>query len=129
MGDYILIRKIVGSGVEVISHNVETVERLTAKVRDARASYKQSLRVLRNVKEINPKVYTKSSIMLGLGEQQNEVVGTMDDLRSAGVDIFTMGQYLQPTPNSLEVSEYVSLDQFEVYKRVAESKGFVSVAS
>jgi lipoyl synthase len=100
------IKKVVESGSEVISHNIETVRRLTCKIRDFRASYEQSLSVLKKCKVIAPSVYTKSSIMLGLGEHENEIVETMKDLRSAGVEIVTMGQYLQSTSGHLPVVEY-----------------------
>jgi lipoyl synthase len=123
------IKKVVESGSEVISHNIETVRRLTCKVRDFRASYEQSLSVLKKCKAIAPSVYTKSSIMLGLGEYDVEIIATMKDLRSAGVDIVTMGQYLQPTSGHLPVVEYIRPEKFDTLRDIAQSLGFVYVAS
>jgi lipoyl synthase len=123
------IKKVVESEPEVISHNVETVIRLTPKVRDARASYAQSLWVLKKIKEINSTIYTKSSIMLGLGETDEELIQTIRDLRSIGVNILTMGQYLQPTSKHLSVVEYVTPEKFDWFRKIAERMGFVYVAS
>lgn len=123
------IKKIVESGPEVISHNIETVKRLSTKIRDNRASYEQSLSVLKKCKEMNSLIYTKSSIMLGLGESKEEIIETMKDLRTVVVDILTMGQYLQPTPTHLPVVEYISPTQFNMLKKIAETMGFVYVAS
>jgi len=123
------IKKVVESGSEVISHNIETVRRLTCKVRDFRASYEQSLSVLKKCKAIAPSVYTKSSIMLGLGEYHVEIIATMKDLRSAGVDIVTMGQYLQPTSGHLPVVEYLPPEKFDTLRDIARSLGFAYVAS
>jgi lipoyl synthase len=123
------IKKVVESGSEVISHNIETVRRLTCKVRDFRASYEQSLSVLKKCKAIAPSVYTKSSIMLGLGEYDVEIIATMKDLRSAGVDIVTMGQYLQPTSGHLPVVEYLPSEKFDTLRDIARSLGFAYVAS
>ncbi|MDQ3869255.1 MAG: lipoyl synthase [Thermoproteota archaeon] len=123
------IKKVVESEPEVISHNVETVIRLTPKVRDARSSYAQSLWVLKKIKEINSTIYTKSSIMLGLGETDEELIQTIKDLRSIGVNILTMGQYLQPTSKHLSVVEYVTPEKFDWFRKIAERMGFVYVAS
>lgn len=123
------IKKITSSHPEVISHNVETVARLITKVRDRRASYEQSLRVLKKIKEIDPRIYTKSSIMLGLGETEKEVLATLRDLRAVGVDIVTMGQYLQPTLGHLSVVEYITPQKFNDYKKIAKLIGFAYVAS
>ena len=128
-GDDGSIIKIVKSEPEVISHNIETVLRLTPKVRDARASYEQSLSVLKKIKDINSLIYTKSSIMLGLGESEEEVIQTMKDLRSVGVSILTIGQYLQPTPKHLPVVQYVTPEKFNWIREIAEQMGFVYVAS
>jgi lipoic acid synthetase len=123
------IRKIIDSQPEVISHNIETVARLTPKVRDTRASYEQTLQVLKKIKDIDSKIYTKSSIMLGLGETKEEVVQTMTDLRSAGVNILTMGQYLQPTLKHLPVVEYIAPEKFNALKEIGNMMGFTYVAS
>jgi lipoic acid synthetase len=128
-GNKELINKIIEAVPDVIAHNVETVEGLQRKVRDPRAGYKQSLSVLRYVKETAPKIYTKSSIMLGLGEKDDEVIDTMKDLRSIGVDILTIGQYLQPSQLHLIVTEYVHPDKFAWFKEKAEDLGFLYVAS
>ncbi len=123
------IKKIVKTQPEVISHNIETVMRLTPKVRDARASYEQSLLVLKKIKSIDSRIYTKSSIMLGLGETEAEVIQTAKDLRTVGVDILTMGQYLQPTLKHLPVVEYLTPQKFNSYKEYMEKMGFIYVAS
>jgi lipoyl synthase len=128
-GDEDSIKKVVESKPEVISHNIETVTRLTPKVRDARASYEQSLLVLKKIKDMNSLIYTKSSIMLGLGETEEEIIQTMRDLRSVGVNILTMGQYLQPTPKHLPVVQYVTPEKFNWFRKIAERMGFVYVAS
>jgi lipoic acid synthetase len=112
----------------IFNHNVETVERLTPLVR-SRAKYRISLTVLRRMKEIAPEIVTKSGIMLGLGEKEPEIFQTMDDLREAGVQALTMGQYLRPTAQHLPVVEYVHPDSFRRYKEIAEKKGFEHVAS
>ena len=103
-------------------------ERLTPMVR-SRAKYRLSLEVLRRFKEMAPEIVTKSGIMLGLGETEPEIFQTMDDLREAGVQVLTMGQYLRPTPQHLPVVEYVHPDTFRFYKEIAEKKGFEHVAS
>ena len=123
------IKKVVESKPEVISHNIETVIRLTPKVRDARASYEQSLWLLKKIKDMNSVIYTKSSIMLGLGETEEEIIQTITDLRSVGVDILTMGQYLQPTSKHLSVVEYITPEKFNWLRKIAEPMGFVYVAS
>jgi lipoic acid synthetase len=123
------IKIVVESKPEVISHNIETVSRLTPKVRDARASYEQSLRVLKKIKDIDSLVYTKSSIMLGLGENEEEIIQTIKDLRSVGVNILTLGQYLQPNPKYLPVVEYITPEKFNWLREMGESMGFAYVAS
>jgi lipoyl synthase len=113
---------------DIFNHNLETVERLTPVVR-SRAKYRLSLEVLRAAKELDAGVVTKSGIMLGLGETEPELFQAMDDLREANVQVVTLGQYLRPTPNHLPVVEYIRPELFEVYKQVAEQKGFDYVAS
>lgn len=127
-GDMAAVQHLASSGLDVFAHNVETVERLQRRVRDPRASYLQTLGVLREAKQCG--VYTKSSIMLGLGETDEEVIDTMLDLKAVGVDIFTMGQYLQPTPNHLEVVDYIHPDKFEYWRKYGQEViGFRYVAS
>jgi len=128
-GDEKSIERICLSGVDVIAHNIETVLRLTPTVRDIRCDYNQSLEVLRKVKEYFPKIYTKSSIMVGLGETKDEIFQAMDDLRRVGVQIVTFGQYLRPTNWHLPVTEYVHPDVFKEYEKVGLTKGFLSVPS
>jgi lipoyl synthase len=122
------LRMVVEAKPHIFNHNVETVERLTPLVR-SRAKYRVSLDVLRRIKQMAPEIATKSGIMLGLGETEPEIFQTMDDLREAGVEALTMGQYLRPTPQHLPVVEYVHPDTFALYKEIAEKKGFTHVAS
>lgn len=128
-GDEKSIERICLSGVDVIAHNIETVERLTTTVRDRRCGYHQSLGVLKKVKSYYPNIYTKSSVMVGLGETREEIFKAMDDLRSVGVQIVTFGQYLRPTTWHLPVEEYVPPDIFKEYERVGLEKGFLCVPS
>jgi lipoic acid synthetase len=123
------VRKIIDAGPDVIAHNVETVERLQWPVRDRRADYEQSLSVLKQVQD-EADIYTKTSLMLGVGEYDHEVYQTLSDLREVDVDIVTFGQYLQPSRSHLEVFEYVHPDVFDVWKQVAEAEfGFLYCAS
>ncbi len=121
------IEKVVYSPLDVFAHNVETVRRLTPKVRDRRASYDQSLFVLEYAKSLRRDIYTKSSIMVGLGETEDEVIQTLRDLREVEVDIVTIGQYLRPTPKHLPVHEYVSPQKFNYYRERALEMGFKEV--
>jgi len=114
---------------DVIAHNIETVERLTGLVRDRRATYRQSLSVLEYLKGRPSRPYTKSSIMVGLGETDAELNQTFSDLRGVGVDVVTIGQYLQPSPYHLKVDRFVTPAQFSEYKTMAEFFGFLYVAS
>lgn len=123
------VEKIVRARPDVFAHNVETVERLTPSVRDPRATYRQSLDVLRMVKEIDPTRYTKSSIMLGLGEQDDEVMQALHDLRTVGCDVVTFGQYLQPAKRHLKVQAFVTPEKFREWQEMAEGMGFLYVAS
>ena len=123
------VKKVVNSQPGVISHNIETVIRLVPKVRDARASYEQSLLLLKKIKDMDSMIYTKSSIMLGLGETEEEIIQTIRDLRSVGVNILTMGQYLQPTPKHLPVIKYITPEKFNWLREIAEQMGFVYVAA
>lgn len=124
-----LITQLVDSGPDVFAHNVETVERLQKKVRDPRANYQQSLGVLETVKKHDPTRYTKTSLMLGLTETDEEVLQTLKDLRSIGCDVVTFGQYLQPTQRHLKVESYITPEKFKEWQSVAESMGFLYVAS
>lgn len=117
------------NGISVFAHNIETVERLTSQVRDRRATYRQSLAVLANAKKIKPGIVTKTSIMLGLGEARSEVIQAMKDCVEAGVEIFTLGQYLQPSSWHLPVIDYVTPEQFKEYERIGLELGFKYVAS
>lgn len=124
------LRTLMASRPEVIAQNIETVERLTHPVRDRRAGYQQTLTLLQRVKTESPQTYTKSSIMLGLGETQDEIRQCMTDLRAHGVDILTLGQYLQPTRKHLAVERFVTPDEFKEWQRVAEEElGFLYCAS
>ena len=123
------VERVVDSGLDVFAQNVETVKRLTHPVRDPRAGYEQTINVLQHAKQHRPEVLTKTSLMLGLGERDNEIMRTMDDLRDAGVDILTLGQYLRPTPNHLVVERYVTPDEFEAYRHEGLDKGFLEVVA
>ena len=123
------VELVVDSGLDVFAQNVETVKRLTHPVRDPRAGYRQTIDVLGYAKAFRPDVLTKTSLMLGLGERDREILETMDDLRDANVDILTLGQYLRPTPNHLPVERYVTPAEFEAYRREGLDKGFVEVVA
>jgi lipoic acid synthetase len=123
------VATVVGSGLEVFAQNIETVRRLTHPVRDPRAGYEQTLRVLAHAKQHRPAVLSKSSLMLGLGESDAEIEETLTDLRSAGVDIVTLGQYLRPTVNHLPVERYVTPAEFDRYRERALSRGFMECVS
>jgi lipoic acid synthetase len=123
------VETVVDSGLDVFAQNIETVRRLTYPVRDPRAGYEQTLDVLRHAKQHRPDVLTKTSLMLGLGERDSEIVKTMDDLREADVDVLTLGQYLRPTPNHLAVERYVTPEEFDVYRAEGLERGFVEVVA
>ena len=122
------IEKIVAARPDVYNHNLETVPRLYPTIRPG-ARYYASLRLLEQVKKHDPSIFTKSGVMLGLGEQRLEVHQVMDDMRSADVDFLTMGQYLQPTPKHATVEEFVTPKAFDAYASIARAKGFLMVAS
>lgn len=128
-GDEESIRVVVEAGPDVLAHNVETVRRLTPLVRDWRAGYEQSLKVLRVAKEINPKLVTKSSILLGFGETWDEVIEAMRDLRSVGVDILVLSQYLRPSPKHIRVAKMYTIDEFRELEKIAYSLGFSYVVA
>ena len=123
------IDTIVNSGIEVFAQNLETVKRLTHPVRDPRAGYQQTLDVLYESKKINKEVLTKTSLILGLGETDEEIEQAMDDLIDHKVDILTLGQYLRPTLNHLPVERWVTPEEFEKYREIGISKGFLEVVS
>ena len=137
-GKYAL--QVANSGLNVYAHNVETVERLTPTVRDHRAGYRQSLSILKLVKDELPHIITKSSIMLGLGESENEILQTLKgtcstliiillDLRECKVDVVTLGQYMRPTKRHLKVQDYITPEAFNYWEKKAKELGFLYVAS
>jgi len=128
MDDFASIKRVCDANPDVINHNLETTERLYPGFRD-NASYQRSLHVLQTVKDINPAILTKSGIMVGIGESKEEVFQVMDDLRAIQCDIMTIGQYLQPSKEHIDVVEYVSLEQFKEYEVVGKAKGFRYIAS
>lgn len=128
-GDLTALDIVLDAKPDVFAHNLETVRRLTPRVRDKRAKYDQSLRMLEHAKSRAPERFTKTSLMLGLGETDEEIEQAMDDARAAGVDIFTMGQYLQPSKKHLPVEAFVTPEKFVQLGRLAESKGFHQVVS
>ena len=123
------IRKVIMSGLDVFAQNIEVVERLTSKARDPRAGYGKTLHVLSKAKSMNSSVLTKSSLMLGLGETEEEVYITMRDLRENDVDIVTLGQYLSPSSNHLPVKRYIHPNEFEEYREIGLKMGFLEVVS
>lgn len=128
-GDLRAVDIVLDAKPDVFAHNLETVRRLTPSVRDKRAAYDQSLAVLAHAKRRAPQRYTKTSLMLGLGETPEEVETAMDDARAAGVDIFTMGQYLQPSKKHLPVVEFVRPEEFARLGALAARRGFHQVVS
>ncbi|MFE4813932.1 lipoyl synthase [Peribacillus simplex] len=122
-GDYDSLKTLMDTRPDILNHNIETVKRLSQKVR-ARATYERSLEFLRRAKQMNSTIPTKSSIMIGLGETKEEIMETMDDLRANDVDIMTIGQYLQPAKRHLKVVKYWSPEEFVELKNIAMSKGF-----
>jgi len=128
-GDVGDLKQVVDARPDVIAHNIETTQSLTPTVRDHRAHYWQSLAVLRNVKKLSRRIYTKSSIMVGLGESEEEVTQAMTHLRQAEVDFLTVGQYLRPSARHLKVVEYVRPEQFSCYRTIGEELGFRYVAA
>jgi lipoic acid synthetase len=128
-GDLAALDIVMDARPDVFAHNLETVRRLTPSVRDKRAGYDQSLRMLAHAKKRAPERFTKTSLMVGLGENEDEVETAMDDARATGVDIFTMGQYLQPSKKHLPVVEFVTPEKFDRLGALAKSKGFHQVVS
>ena len=128
-GDLDAVRTVVDAAPDVLDHNLETVRRLQGIARDRRANYEQSLAVLRGAKAMRPGLFTKSSLMLGLGETREEVLETMRDLRANGVDLLTLGQYLRPSDWHLPVQEYVAPGAFDALRADGEALGFTHVAA
>jgi lipoic acid synthetase len=128
-GNEVCLQKITDAHPDVVGHNIETVGEFQAHVRDRRADYTLSMEVLKKVKQLSSSIYTKSSLMLGFGETEEMIFKTMDDLKSAGVSMLTLGQYLRPTGRQLEVKEYIPPGKFEYYKQKGREKGFISVMS
>ncbi|XP_077735380.1 lipoyl synthase, mitochondrial isoform X3 [Canis aureus] len=128
-GDLKAIEKVALSGLDVYAHNIETVPELQRKVRDPRANFSQSLRVLKHAKEVRPDVISKTSIMLGLGENDEQVYATMKALREVDVDCLTLGQYMQPTKRHLKVEEYITPEKFKYWEKVGNELGFHYTAS
>ncbi|KAK2817010.1 hypothetical protein Q5P01_025201 [Channa striata] len=128
-GDMASVEKVVLSGLDVYAHNVETVRELQRRVRDARANFDQSLSVLKHAKEVKPSVLTKTALMLGLGETDQQILNSLTELREVGVDCLTIGQYMQPTKRSLKVEQYVTPEKFAYWEKVGNEMGFVYTAS
>jgi len=128
MGSTKAIRTVVEMGPDILNHNMETVPRLYQQIRH-KANYERSLKVLRTAKRINNKLMTKSGLMLGLGEREDEVIAVMKDLKAAQCDILTIGQYLQPSKDHICVQEYVKPEDFLKYKEIALELGFLHVES
>ena len=128
MDDNAAIDTVLAARPEIFNHNLETIRRLTPEVRSV-ATYDRSLSVLRKVKERSPETFTKSGIMLGLGETEEELWEALGDLRAAGCNLLTLGQYLQPTKKHLPVVEFIHPDKFAEHKQTAEAMGFTYVAS
>ncbi|MFT5685066.1 MAG: lipoic acid synthetase [Myxococcota bacterium] len=124
-----LLQTVFDARPDVIAHNIECVRRMTPTVRDPRAGYDQSLKVLADLKAMGPDRFTKSSIMVGVGETEDEVIATMGDLRAVGCNFLTLGQYLRPTDKHLAVAEYIHPDTFARYQSIGEQLGFAYVAS
>ena len=128
-GDVEALKKVIDAGPDVFAHNIETTRALTARVRDRRCGYDQSLTVLRNAKTMRPDRFTKSGLMLGLGETDDDVLQAARDLRGVGVDILTLGQYLRPTQKHLEVVSYVTPDKFRWFAEAIKPMGYHQVVS
>jgi len=128
-GNLNALKTLVDEKPQVIGHNIETTQKLTSSVRDSRASYHQSLTVLKSIKKINPQIYTKSSLMLGFGESDDGILSALYDLKEADVDIVTLGQYLQPSRKSLPVHKYITPEKFTYWGEKAYDIGFLGVVS
>ena len=129
LGNTKSIEILLDSNLEVFAQNLETVRRLTRRVRDPRAGYDQTLKVLYHAKQNSPKIITKTSLMLGLGETEEEILVAFEDIKRVGVDVLTLGQYMRPTKNHLPVEKWYTPDEFEYFKKLAIEIGFLEVAS
>ena len=129
LGNKQSIEILLNSKLEVFAQNLETVSRLTKRVRDPRAGYDQTLEVLSYAKQHSPSVITKTSLMFGLGETEEEILKTFDDIKGTGVDVLTLGQYMRPTENHLPVEKWYTPEEFEYFKDLAIEIGFLEVAS
>lgn len=127
-GDLKALETVIGSGIDILNHNIETVPRLYKKVRPGH-SYECSVNILKSAKEMKPGLFTKTGMMLGVGESRDEVMTTLRDLRANDVDIVTLGQYLQPSLRQLKVERYVTPDEFQEFKNAAQKLGFRHVES
>ncbi len=123
------LKKVVDEKPDVIAHNLETVKRLSPQIRDSKSSYEKSMTVLKNIKKIDPKIKTKTSLLLGMGEGKNEVIESMKDIREIDVDYIVLGQYLQPTTRQIQVIRYVEPSKFKEYEEMAYEMGFKGVVS
>lgn len=128
-GKHELVAQVLDAGLDTYAQNLETVRRLTHPVRDPRAGYEQTLDVLRFAKSYAPQAITKTSLMVGLGETDDEIEQAMDDMREAHVDVVTLGQYMRPTKNHLPVQRFVTPEQFHQYREMALAKGFLEAVS
>ncbi len=128
MGDIESLKIVMDAKPDILNHNIETVERMSDRVR-ARAKYPRSMELLRNSKTLQPNIPTKSSIMLGVGEEWDEILQAMDDLRAVDCDILTLGQYLQPSPKHLNVAKYYTPEEFAILKEEGLKRGFSHVES
>ncbi len=128
-GNFNSIKTLVDAKPQVIGHNIETTQKMTSSVRDSRASYHQSLTVLKLIKKINPQIYTKSSLMLGFGESDEGILTALQDLKEVNVDIVTFGQYLQPSRKALPVHQYITPEKFTYWREKAHDIGFLGVVS
>lgn len=126
-GDIKSLETVINSGVDVIGHNIETVKRITKKIRGRKSDYMISLDLLKIAKSINPKIITKSSLQLGFGEKEEEVKQAINDLKDHNVNILTLGQYLRPTKNQIPVMDYIKPEKFEEYEKYAKNIGFSAV--
>ncbi|RHZ53189.1 hypothetical protein Glove_449g9 [Diversispora epigaea] len=128
-GDLECVARVAYSGLDVYAHNIETVEALTPYVRDRRATFRQSLKVLEHVKKIKPSLITKTSIMLGVGETEEEIMEALKELRNVNVDCVTIGQYMRPTKRHMKVHEYITPEKFNYWSEVGNRLGFLYIAS